>query len=441
MPYQSPKRGAIPSPRSELASATPHAVVIGAPPNFITVPAHISMWGNDVHGDCVTAEEAFAKACNSPEIFIPESDVISWATRHGVLEGAGITQDSFQCRALSLAEKCKPARLHRSSTREKQGGAKMKSKLAVLIILAGCAAVPTFGQSTSLGQGVDLKVDCSHRVVGKLPTIGAALKVLPQAASNTITISGSCTENLLIQGFDHLTLITTTSAAINDASGGQIPVVDIEDSRRVTLQGFTINGGPDGVVCGNASVCFLTSNTIQSSIGQEGVIVSAGSRAFLTNNSIKNNGTRGLTVNEGSQVFSVNDTFGFNGDSGVFVNSGAFFDCQNSTVRNNGNDGVVLTDHSMGRIISCTISGNNGNGVTVQRGSSARFDSNSGPATVTANTGSGVLVRDLAFSFFSPGENITGNLGGTDVSCAPQFPATRGAFTNTGGGTTNCVEP
>jgi len=50
------------------------------------------MWGNDVHGDCVTAEEAFAKACNNPEIFISDNEVIAWATRHGVLEGANLTQ-------------------------------------------------------------------------------------------------------------------------------------------------------------------------------------------------------------------------------------------------------------------------------------------------------------------------------------------------------------
>ena len=43
-------------------------------------PAKISMWGNDVHGDCVTAEEAFAKACNNPEIFISDAEVIAWAT-------------------------------------------------------------------------------------------------------------------------------------------------------------------------------------------------------------------------------------------------------------------------------------------------------------------------------------------------------------------------
>src|SRR3954468_21648590 len=88
MAIQIPKRGAVPSPRNALAAAIPYPTLVGAPPHFITVPAQISMWGNDVHGDCVTAEEAFAKACNNPEIFIPDHEVISWATNHGVLEGA-----------------------------------------------------------------------------------------------------------------------------------------------------------------------------------------------------------------------------------------------------------------------------------------------------------------------------------------------------------------
>jgi hypothetical protein len=92
MTDQTLKRGAFPSPRHELAAATPHIALIGAPPNFIIVPQRISMWGNDVHGDCVTAEEAFAKACNNPEIFIPDGDVIAWATRHGILEGANLAQ-------------------------------------------------------------------------------------------------------------------------------------------------------------------------------------------------------------------------------------------------------------------------------------------------------------------------------------------------------------
>jgi hypothetical protein len=81
-------RGALASPRSELAGATPHQIVGETPPNHIVVPKELAFWGNDVHGDCVTAEEAFAKACHSPEIFISNKEAISWATEHNFLNGA-----------------------------------------------------------------------------------------------------------------------------------------------------------------------------------------------------------------------------------------------------------------------------------------------------------------------------------------------------------------
>ena len=89
---RTPKRGATPSPRSSLAAATPHVPHKVVPPNFIIVPPRISSWGNFSHGDCVTAEEAFAKACHDPEIFITDDVAIGWATEHGVLETANIVQ-------------------------------------------------------------------------------------------------------------------------------------------------------------------------------------------------------------------------------------------------------------------------------------------------------------------------------------------------------------
>jgi hypothetical protein len=91
MPNQFPKRGAVPTPRSVLATAVPYSPGAAAPPNFIVIPTQISFWGNYYDGDCVTAEEAFAKACNNPEIFIAEQAVIAWATAHGVLNGSGLT--------------------------------------------------------------------------------------------------------------------------------------------------------------------------------------------------------------------------------------------------------------------------------------------------------------------------------------------------------------
>lgn len=85
------KRGAIPSPRHHLASATPHKIVGETPSNFIYVPQTLSMWGNDVYGDCVTAEEAFAKACHNPELFFTYDYVVDWAKNRGYLNGAILT--------------------------------------------------------------------------------------------------------------------------------------------------------------------------------------------------------------------------------------------------------------------------------------------------------------------------------------------------------------
>src|ERR1700733_12418868 len=86
-------RGAIPSPRHELAAAMPHVpdANIAVPPSFLMWPVQMSSWNNYVYGDCVSAEEAFAKATAAPQTFIPEATVVAWATTHGYLNGATLT--------------------------------------------------------------------------------------------------------------------------------------------------------------------------------------------------------------------------------------------------------------------------------------------------------------------------------------------------------------
>ncbi len=87
MPLRLP-RGAIPSPRSALARAMPYTSTEKTPVNYVKIPARLSFWGNNTYGDCVTAEEAFAKACHEPELFISDQVVIDWAKKHNVLNGA-----------------------------------------------------------------------------------------------------------------------------------------------------------------------------------------------------------------------------------------------------------------------------------------------------------------------------------------------------------------
>jgi len=281
-------------------------------------------------------------------------------------------------------------------------------------------------------HGATLKLNCDSATH---PTISAALRTLKPEETNTVEVSGHCKENVLIQGFDRLTLISPTGATIQDASNGISLVVDIDDSRRVTMQGFTVNGGL-GVQCANSSVCYLTGNTVQSSMG-DGVGVFSASSAYLSGNVVQNNAGRGLALNTGSTVFSLADTFQGNTDSGIRVLASHLY-CVGSVVKNNGNNGnagVLARENSTLRFDSGTISDNSSDGVLLGGGAEGRFG-----GVVTGNGGSGVSVNDLSFALFQ-GAAVTGNLGGTDVLCNPQFSATRGALTDIGGGKTNCVEP
>ena len=294
------------------------------------------------------------------------------------------------------------------------------------------------GAANQYAQAAHLSVNCDkHESISKVLRLLA--KTNPQGP-NRVTVSGSCEGNLVIQSMDRLTLITENGASITDSSGATLPVVDIEDSHSVTVQGFTINGGSGGILCNTTSVCYLTGNTIQDGAGT-GVGVFADSHAVLESNVIQNNGGRGATVNDRSRMASSNDIFQGNGAQGVAVISGAYFATSNSSFLNNV-VGVEAFLNSTLRLNGGTISGSAcaspapfcGYGVVLLGGAQASFAN----MTINANGGSGIHLEDGSFAVFF-GTTVTGNLSGTDVECAPQFPITR--FVAGTGGNTNCVEP
>lgn len=83
-------RGAQRSPAHKLLNAPAHRVIADPPAQFALLPQQLDMWGNDQYGDCVTAEECFAKACHQPEIFVTAAVAESWAQAHGYLNGADL---------------------------------------------------------------------------------------------------------------------------------------------------------------------------------------------------------------------------------------------------------------------------------------------------------------------------------------------------------------
>jgi len=299
-------------------------------------------------------------------------------------------------------------------------------KRAYLVVIA--ALVLSIG-----ANAMNLNIYCGQKLFPN--SINAALKLLNPQGPNTLSVFGTCNENVLIQGFDRLTLIGKRGATINDASGGTGFVVDVEDSTDIEIQGFTIKGGVIGVMCSNFSVCRFDGNTVQGA-SVAGIQLGQ-SRASFGANTIQNNGT-GLVVLESSSV----RTFGgmiiqANQGDGVNVDTNGSFASFGDTIQNNGNNGIASYNRGSVLLLGTTITGNSATGVLMVAQSTADFELNN---VVTGNA-YGVLVKDVSYAEFRGPNTVTGNWTGTDVYCQPQFPATRGALTNIGGGTTNCVEP
>jgi hypothetical protein len=301
---------------------------------------------------------------------------------------------------------------------------RQRARMLALFLLAA------IGAASQYAPAANLRVNCDkHESIRKTLRL---LAITNSQGPNTITVSGDCKGNFVIQSMDRLTLITKNGASITDRSNGSLTVVDIEDSHSVTVQGFTINGGGAGVSCGTASVCYLTGNTIQGAALFD-VAVGGGSHAFLQSNVIQNSAFRGSIAGSGARMFSSNDVFQANADRALVVGFGAYFEASNSSFLNNGIGVEVAGGNVLLR--GGTISGNGGDGMRLVGSAQAAF---TGGATITGNGGVGVHLEDGSFAGFL-GATITDNLSGTDVECAPKFPITR--FVARTGGVTNCVEP
>ena len=75
--------GRFPTPVSELASAPRYRAGGAAPESFLAWPGKIDFWGGENAENSSWAEEAFAKACAQPRVFVPADAVIAAALKCG----------------------------------------------------------------------------------------------------------------------------------------------------------------------------------------------------------------------------------------------------------------------------------------------------------------------------------------------------------------------
>ena len=319
---------------------------------------------------------------------------------------------------------------------------------AVLTLtLAGAiaAAGAVQGGATAEPRAASPKLDAStpdelRFICFRQHKLGDFLAQLDPGVPHTIRVVGACRENLVLSGFARLTLLAWPGASISDASGGTEYVVQMLKSSTVELQGFRINGS---VACLEDSTCFFVADTFQGGNvvdGGEGVLVVRSYADFLSGSVIQNSDGNGLSVINGAIVRADGLTVRNVGGNGMLALGGSHLTVYSSTIRNNEGNGIRVRVHSSLRVFDGAIEGNGIDGIQIESGSGAQLVADTG-VSITNNGNAGVSVADLSFAEFQGTNTVTGNFGGTDVLCLPQFSATRGALANIGGGSTNCVEP
>lgn len=270
---------------------------------------------------------------------------------------------------------------------------------------------------SSRAQTATKEIDC-----GQGQIIGEALPSLNPG--DTLLVSGVCEEHVAIgTGFYDITLDGQGTATII----GPDPTRDVISirGRGITITGFTITGGRDGVALIGAPVARIDNNIIEST--RKGFRVHQFSFAFITNNTIANNREEGILVFESSSArigFTVAGTapnlIEGNGLDGISVSHSSNARIEGNVIRENRRNGVNVGRVSHADIASNTIEGNLINGINVTQNSGVNLGSDTGEdrpslpnSTTVPNKGFGIQGSMGAYADGRMG-TLTGDRGAAD---------------------------
>lgn len=318
-------------------------------------------------------------------------------------------------------------------------------------VVCFCAAALIALFMPSGAAAVTLRVNCNaKKTISEAIATLTALGPVGTAGPNKVLVSGTCNENVTINGMANLTLEGTPSATINGNANGNGVALWVTESQDITVSNFTINGF--GVYCA-ASSCLMNNDTVQNSAGN-GVAAGVSASMILNNSTVQNSAGAGLAIRVGGDVILAGSTVQENAGGGVTLQAGAVLTVTlqsqgfnitgpaGTTIQNNGQDGILADVNSTLRIqLGANITGNARDGIRLEGGSKAILSN----VNISANTGHGLRIGDLSFVEFAGQNSITGNNPGVgtplDVVCDPKDSATRGIGTLIGTATNCPAEP
>jgi parallel beta-helix repeat protein len=292
--------------------------------------------------------------------------------------------------------------------------------LAVALLAA--PAVPAADSRGGPEDGRTWQVDC-----GRGQTIRKAL--MRARHGDTISVSGTCVESVEIpEGVSGLTLDGNGVATIDVGDPTLDGVLIYGDD--ITVRGFTITGGRDGVNLRGALNVVVEHNTLEAN-ARLGVNVHRVAFALIAGNTIRNNGLGGIYLTENASARigfkETTDTeptpnvIEGNAVHGIFVarSSNAFI--SGNVISRNARDGVHVEKLGQAEVTFNTLDENGQNGVFVSQNSGVHLGVPGAPAwtnrvnsTTIPNTGFGVQCSIGAYLVGSVG-TLNGSVGAKSV--------------------------
>jgi nitrous oxidase accessory protein NosD len=291
---------------------------------------------------------------------------------------------------------------------------------ASFVLCAACLCPPT-----TQAQATGVKVDCD---AGN--TIQEGLSHLKPG--DTLLVSGTCRESVAISAEAvRITLNGQNKATIQHPGGAALAgpgrhAVYIR-GKAITITGFTIRGGQDGIHLSGPAHAVIDGNAIIQNRGR-GIHLDKASVAQIVANRITDNGGTGIHVTEKSYArigFLIPpdehlrpNTIEGNGGGGISVERGSSAWIVGNTIRGNTGTGVALDRNSDADAVANAIDGNSGDGISATRNSGVNLRSEGtaraeGPnRTDSAQKNDGVGLRCSIGGYVDgPLGTLTGNQG------------------------------
>jgi hypothetical protein len=325
-----------------------------------------------------------------------------------------------------------------TTTQEVRGIRIMKICSSGYKLLCICLLAVLLSTSRAFADGA--VVDCSGATPGAFTTITAALASLPDAGPNSISVTGTCHENVVMFGRTDLTIFGNPTATVvpGNANGH---LLSINASQRVGIQNLTFDGGRGAIVNDNSRVD-LTSITIQNSLGigltsidslvhiadstvknstRSGISIGGGTfyvDSDVTGTTVTNNGRIGIAVATGHLILNGGDgvtpgtenVISNNGSVGVSVANSAEADISgdNRIIGNQGVFGLEVIHTSTVIMSDGTISSNAGIGVHCGETSHCEW---AGVTKIDSNGKGGIEITDHSDGYLDGGIDVSGNTG------------------------------